>query len=283
MPRSLAVPSRADRAVFPVKYFLPRYGFPETIRLTGAIIIPPALSSLMMRACFPPRSKRGSGNAALLDVKSFVTVVGGLHPALQRAASTANLVFFYSVAIHNASGAFVRVLGNSLADLYGPFNMQVACSIAGGTLIWVMLGMSISSLPLSSRLLHCTSPTPAFLLLSLSRSIRFPISSTIIDSSFLPSPRHKGGSLVAISFLCGVFPNAYLALAFACLASLAKGPEIGARTGVASALNSFSVLVSASIQDARAPHGQLSLNLPHRVRCGLPPRPSIHSLLVVIR
>jgi hypothetical protein len=56
-----------------------------------------------------------------------------------------NLVF-YSVAILNASGALVRVLGTYLADLYGPFNVQVACSIGGGTLIWAMLGMSVSSL-----------------------------------------------------------------------------------------------------------------------------------------
>jgi hypothetical protein len=46
-------------------------------------------------------------------------------------ASTANLVFFYSVAVLNASGALVRMLGNSLADLYGPSNVQVACSIGG--------------------------------------------------------------------------------------------------------------------------------------------------------
>jgi hypothetical protein len=37
--------------------------------------------------------------------------------------TTANLVFFYSVAILNASRALVRVLGNSLADLYGPLNV----------------------------------------------------------------------------------------------------------------------------------------------------------------
>jgi hypothetical protein len=146
-----------------------------------------------------------------------------------------------------------------------------------------MLGMSVSSLPLSSRLLHRISPTPAFLLLSLSQSIRFPMSSTIIDSFFLPSLRHKGGSLVAIGFLYGACASPAhhcsrncltetadatdVALASACLASLAKGPEEiewmhspfsayeahspssrpphSARTGVAPALGSFGVLVSA--------------------------------------
>ncbi|KAF7372366.1 MFS general substrate transporter [Mycena venus] len=62
---------------------------------------------------------------------------------------------------------------------------------------------------------------------------------------------HNGGSLVDISILYGAFSSAYLALAFACFASLAKGPEeVGARAGLALALCSIGTLVSAPIQGA---------------------------------
>ncbi|KAJ7818338.1 MFS general substrate transporter [Mycena olivaceomarginata] len=218
--------SAIGATVFPImtNQLLPRYGFAKTIRLTGAIIPPVlVLGNLMMRTRLPPRSKR-SGNTAPPDIKSFFvdpaymfTVVGmfigllGLFFPLiyielfsvQHSDSIDRNLVFYSVAILNASGALVRVLGSYLADLYGPFNVQVACSIGGGTLIWAMLGI------------------------------------------------HNGGSLVVISLLYGAFSNAYLALAIACLASLAKGPEeIGARTGVALALSSLGVLVSAPIQGA---------------------------------
>jgi hypothetical protein len=105
-----------------------------------------------------------------------------------------NLVF-YSVAILNASGALVRVLGSYLADLYGPFNVQVACSIGGGTLIWAMLGMLVSPFPclLVSSIVPPHTPshgTSEFLLMASS------------------SLRHNGGSLVVISLLYGAFSNA---------------------------------------------------------------------------
>ncbi|KAJ7808328.1 MFS general substrate transporter [Mycena olivaceomarginata] len=218
--------SAIGATVFPImtNQLLPRYGFAKTIRLTGAIIPPVlVLGNLMMRTRLPPRSKRGA-NTAPPNIKSFFvepayifTVVGNFVGLLglffplvyiqlfsvQHSDSIDRNLVFYSVAILNASGALVRVLGTYLADLYGPFNVQVACSIGGGTLIWAMLGI------------------------------------------------HSGRSLVVISLLYGAFSNAYLALAFACVASLAKGPEeIGARTGVVLALSSFGELVSSPIQGA---------------------------------
>ncbi|KAJ7808325.1 MFS general substrate transporter [Mycena olivaceomarginata] len=196
--------SAIGATVFPImtNQLLPRYGFAQTIRLTGAIIPPVlVLGNLMMRTRLP---------AALQTQWMFIGLLGLFFPliyielfSVQHSDSIDRNLIFYSVAILNASGALVRVLGSYLADLYGPFNVQVACSIGAGTLIWAMLGI------------------------------------------------HNGGSLVVISLLYGAFSNAYLALAIACLASLAKGPEeIGARTGVALALSSLGVLVSAPIQGA---------------------------------
>ncbi|KAJ7818336.1 MFS general substrate transporter [Mycena olivaceomarginata] len=248
--------SAIGATVFPImtNQLLPRYGFAKTIRLTGAIIPPVlVLGNLMMRTRLPPRSKRGA-NTAPPNIKSFFvepayifTVIGNFVGLLglffplvyiqlfsvQHSDSIDRNLVFYSVAILNASGALVRVLGTYLADLYGPFNVQVACSIGGGTLIWAMLGMSVSSLISSHP--PCTSPYP-----------------TLGTSEFsLTALRHSGRSLVVISLLYGAFSNAYLALAFACVASLAKGPEeIGARTGVVLALSSFGELVSSPIQGA---------------------------------
>ncbi|KAJ6460319.1 MFS general substrate transporter [Mycena sanguinolenta] len=188
--------------VFPLitNQLLPRVGFAKTIRLTGAIIPPVlVLGNLMMRTRLPPRSKRGD-KAAPPDIKSFfvdlpymITILGrtrrmflglsGLYfplVYLQLFSVQHNVggtLALHSIAILNASGAFVRFFGNYFADKYGPFNVQVGTSIASGTLIFAMLGV------------------------------------------------HNTASLIAIAILYGAFSNWYLALAFACFASFAKGPE----------------------------------------------------------
>ncbi|KAJ7203681.1 MFS general substrate transporter [Mycena haematopus] len=215
-------------------HLLPRFGFAKTIRLTGAIV-PPVLilGNLMMRTRLPPRSKRG-GNMAPPDIKSFfvdpaymIAVVGMflgswgyISPQLtiylymcadvviyiQLFSVQHNVdstLAFYSVSILNVSGAFIRILGNHWADVYGSFNVQVGCAIGSGAFIWAILGI------------------------------------------------HDGASLIVIALFYGAFSSAYLALAFACFSSLAKGPqEVGARAGIALALCSIGTLVSAPIQGA---------------------------------
>ncbi|KAJ7203682.1 major facilitator superfamily domain-containing protein [Mycena haematopus] len=216
--------SSVGATVFPImtNQLLSRVGFAQTIRLTGAIIPPVlVLGNLMMRTRLPPRSKR-SDNVAPPDVKSFfvdpaymIAVLGmflgllGLYFPLVYLQlfsvqhNVSSTLAFYSIPILNASGAFVRLFGNYWADAYGPFNLQVGCSIASGVFIFAMLGI------------------------------------------------HNAGSLVVIALLYGVFSNWYLALAFACFASLAKGPEeVGARGGIALALCSLGALISAPIQGA---------------------------------
>ncbi|KAJ6544150.1 MFS general substrate transporter [Mycena capillaripes] len=215
--------SSIGATIFPIMFnqLIHNLGFARTIRATGAII-PPCLvlGNCLMRTRLPPRSKRPAGPAP--DIKSFFyeapymwAVLGMLFSLLglyfpiiyiqlfsvQHAVD--NTLAFYSVAIMNLSGAFVRVLANHLGDVFGPFNVQMICSICCGAIIWAMLGI------------------------------------------------HNGATLVVISLLYGAFSGAWLSLAFACFASLAKTPEeVGARTGVALALVSIGVLVSAPIQGA---------------------------------
>ncbi|KAJ6460225.1 MFS general substrate transporter [Mycena sanguinolenta] len=210
--------------VFPLvtNHLLPRVGFARTIRLSGAIIAPLiVLGNLMMRTRLPPRSKRGDKTAPpdiksfLVDLPYMISVFGmflgllGLYfPSIyfQLFSVQHNIdstLAFHSISILNASGAFVRLFGNYFADKYGPFNIQVGCSIASGALIFAMLGVNNSV------------------------------------------------SLIVIAILYGVFSNWYLALAFACFASLAKGPEeIGVRGGIALAFCSIGALVSGPIQGA---------------------------------
>ncbi|KAF7371128.1 MFS general substrate transporter [Mycena sanguinolenta] len=203
-------------------HLLPRVGFAQTIRLTGAIISPVlVIGNLMMSTRLPSRSKRG-GNMAPPDVKSFfvdlpymiavagmfIGVLGLYFPLVYIQLFSVqhninNTLAFYSISILNVSGAFVRVLANHWADVYGAFNVQVVCAICSGAFIWAILGI------------------------------------------------HDGASLISISFFYGAFSSAYLSLAFACFSSLAKGPqEVGARVGIALALSSLGTLFSAPIQGA---------------------------------
>ncbi|KAJ7463728.1 MFS general substrate transporter [Mycena latifolia] len=209
---------------FPImlNHLLPKLGFGNAIRASGALVPPLIIiGNLMMRTRLPPRSKRG-GKTAPPDIKSFfvdpaymtgvigtfLVLLGLWFPVIYiqlfsvQHKVDSNLAF-YSVTMLNAASGFSRILANHFADLYGPFNVQVFCSLGAGAIIWAMLGI------------------------------------------------HNGGSLIVISLLYGGFSGAFLSLGFACFASLAKGPEeVGARAGVALALCSFGTLVSAPIQGA---------------------------------
>ncbi|KAJ3804240.1 MFS general substrate transporter [Lentinula aff. lateritia] len=52
---------------------------------------------------------------------------------------------FYSIAIMNGASSVGRVLGNHLADIYGPFNIQVPCTLITGATIWAVLGVHNTS------------------------------------------------------------------------------------------------------------------------------------------
>lgn len=47
------------------------------------------------------------------------------------------------IPIMNGSGAFGRVAGTYLAGLYGPFDLQVGCTLVTAATIWAVLGVSV--------------------------------------------------------------------------------------------------------------------------------------------
>ncbi|KAJ7458518.1 MFS general substrate transporter [Mycena latifolia] len=201
-------------------HLLPRIGFAQAVRASGAIA-PPCLllGNLLMRTRLPPRRQSPTTNT---NIKSppidapymwavfgfFLCLLGVYFPVIyiqlfgvqHHVDST---LAFYSVAIMNAAGGFARVGINHLGDVYGPFNVQTLCSLCTGGMIWAMLSIQ------------------------------------------------DGASLVIISIVYGAFSGAWLSMGFACFASLARGPEeVGARSGIAMALVSVGVLISSPIQGA---------------------------------
>ncbi|KAF7305388.1 hypothetical protein HMN09_00791100 [Mycena chlorophos] len=213
--------SSIGAAVFPImlNHLLPRLGFANTIRASGAII-PPCLliGNLLMRTRLPPHKTPNPFKhiwAFFVDVPyswallaSLTGFTGLYFPAVyiqlmsvQRGVDT-NLAF-YSVTMLNAFGTVFRLLGTHAADRFGPMAVMIGCSFGAGAMIFAMLGLTNS------------------------------------------------GSLVVISLIYGSFYSTWLALGFPCMASLARGPEeIGARGGIALAFGSIGTLISAPIQGA---------------------------------
>ncbi|KAJ7103759.1 MFS general substrate transporter [Mycena epipterygia] len=209
--------------VFPIilNHLLPTVGFARAVRATGYIVIGClVVGNSLMRTRLPPRSQRPG--ASTPDIKSFFTDSPYMCAVLGLLLSSIGFYFpviyiqllgvqnsvgsnlaFYSLAILNVSSAFGRISGNYLADVYGPFNVQIPYTFFTAATIWAMLGI------------------------------------------------HNAASLVIVSILYGFFSGAWLALAFACMSSLARSPEeVGARTGLALALSSVGSLASAPIQGA---------------------------------
>ncbi|KAJ7691747.1 MFS general substrate transporter [Mycena rosella] len=214
--------SSVGSTIFPISaHLIPKIGFAGAVRATGYIVLACIIAgNTLMRTRLPPRSKRP--NATSPDIKSFFTDAPYMWAVLGALLSSIGFYFpliyiqlyavqhsvgsnlaFYSIAILNGSSAFGRIAGNHLADIYGPFNVQVICTLITGGTIWAVLGV------------------------------------------------HNSWSLVLVSILYGIFSGAWLALAFACLSSLARTlDEVGARTGLALALSSVGSLSSAPIQGA---------------------------------
>ncbi|KAJ7152975.1 MFS general substrate transporter [Mycena filopes] len=150
--------SSVGATVFPIMFnhLIPKLGFGGTTRATAAIV-PPCLivGNLLMRTRLPRRSA-----APAPDIKSFFfdaayvwAMFGLLFAALgvyfpiiyiqlfSVQHKVDNTLAFYSVAMMNVAGGIVRIVANHIGDVCGPFNVQVACSICCGVLIWAMLGI----------------------------------------------------------------------------------------------------------------------------------------------
>jgi hypothetical protein len=52
-----------------------------------------------------------------------------------------NLIFTYQISLLNGMGALGRVGANFLADMYGPFNVFVPCTIINAALIFAIFGV----------------------------------------------------------------------------------------------------------------------------------------------
>ncbi|KAK7044474.1 MFS general substrate transporter [Favolaschia claudopus] len=153
--------SSTGATIFPIMFnhLIPKLGFGGTIRATAAII-PPCLvvGNLLMRTRLPSRRNRPAGPS--VNVKAFFaeaeyiwailglffSALGVYFPIIYIQLFSVqhkvdNTLAFYSVAMMNVSGGFVRILANHLGDLCGPFNVQLTCSICCGAVIWAMLGI----------------------------------------------------------------------------------------------------------------------------------------------
>ncbi|KAJ7191955.1 MFS general substrate transporter [Mycena pura] len=155
--------SSAGATIFPISerydgHLIPKLGFGGTIRATAAII-PPCLiiGNCLMRTRLPSRRNRPAVPST--NIKSFFSaeyvwaILGQFFSALgvyfpiiyiqlySVQHNVDNTLAFYSVAMMNVSGGFIRILANYLGDVCGPFNVQLTCSICCGALIWAMLGI----------------------------------------------------------------------------------------------------------------------------------------------
>ncbi|KAJ7827453.1 MFS general substrate transporter [Mycena leptocephala] len=152
--------SSAGATIFPImlNHLIPKIGFASAVRASGYIVLGTlVIGNAMMRT-------RSRPARAVPDIKSFFNdaayiwaILGGLLSlagvylpviymqlfAVQH--SVGSSLAFYSIAIMNGSGAFGRVAGTYFADLYGPFDLHVFCTLITAATIWAMLGIHNSA------------------------------------------------------------------------------------------------------------------------------------------
>ncbi|CAA7270135.1 unnamed protein product [Cyclocybe aegerita] len=132
--------------------------FAQTVRATGYIVLPFLLiGNLLMRTAY----NKTQANKPKLDIKSFFTDPPYMWAVFGALVSSFGFYFpliylqlyavqhginqtlaFYSLAILNASSAIGRVAGNHLADIYGPFNILVPCTLITGGTIFAVFGVN---------------------------------------------------------------------------------------------------------------------------------------------
>ncbi|KAJ6567057.1 major facilitator superfamily domain-containing protein [Mycena capillaripes] len=148
--------SSAGATIFPImlNHLIPKIGFASAVRASGYIVLGSlVVGNAMMRTRPRPARAASDIKGFLTDAAYMWTIFGGLLSMLgvylpviyiQLFAvqhSVGSSLAFYSLAIMNGSGAFGRVAGTYLADLYGPFNLQVICTLITGATIWAVLGI----------------------------------------------------------------------------------------------------------------------------------------------
>ncbi|KAF7360295.1 MFS general substrate transporter [Mycena venus] len=146
----------AGGTVFPImlNQLIPKIGFASAVRASAYVVLGClVVGNAMMRT--RPRPVR-----AVPDIKSFFSDGAYLFAILGTLLSTAGVympvvylqlfsiqhsigsgIAFYSIAIINGAGAVGRVAGNYLADIYGPFYLQVGTTLLTAGTIWAVLGI----------------------------------------------------------------------------------------------------------------------------------------------
>ncbi|KAJ7130899.1 major facilitator superfamily domain-containing protein [Mycena filopes] len=156
--------SSVGATVFPIMikqvHLIPKIGFGPTVRATGYIVLGClVIGNSLMRTRLPPRSQRPNA-AEQPPITTFFKDTAYMFAVLGALISTLGFYFpiiylqlfavqhnvdgnlaFYSIAILNGASAFGRVIGNHLADIYGPYNIQVPCGMMTGATIFAVLGV----------------------------------------------------------------------------------------------------------------------------------------------
>ncbi|KAF7309135.1 MFS general substrate transporter [Mycena kentingensis (nom. inval.)] len=213
--------SSIGASIFPIvlNRLLPRLGFATAVRVCGAIIVPCLLAgNLLMRTRLPPKKFHNW----FQHVGSFLVDPPYMWAVL---ANFLGLTGLYFPVVYIQLFSIQHGIDHNLAFY------SVTMLNAFGT-VFRLLGTHWADIfgPLLVEMV-CTMGAGIMIFAMLAMNTT--------------------AALVIISILYGTFYSTWLALGFACFASLAKGPEeIGARGGLALVFGSIGTLVSSPIQGA---------------------------------
>ncbi|KAF9554461.1 MFS general substrate transporter [Agrocybe pediades] len=155
--------SSIGAVIYPIMInkLLPKIGFAQTVRASGYSVLGCLLiGNCLMRTAY---DKYRNAGKPPLDIKSIVSDVpyltstfgalialfGFYFPLIyiQLYAATHGIdsnLAFYSIAIVNASGAFGRLLGNFMADIYGVYTVVIPCTVITAVSIFTIFAIKTS-------------------------------------------------------------------------------------------------------------------------------------------
>jgi len=147
--------------IFPImlNQLLQRKSFGESVRATAYVVLGSVvIGNLLMRTRLSPAHKDpppikeffSEPSYIMLNVAGILISFGLLFPtfyiqlyAVEHRLDT-NLAF-YSIAIINAASVIGRIVGNHIADLYGPINILIPSAAGTALSIWLVLAINNSA------------------------------------------------------------------------------------------------------------------------------------------